>query len=42
MDTRVRNPETTCDPVKLEIVKGSLRAAQLEMETLLERTAVSP
>ena len=42
MDTRVRDPETTCDPVKLEIVKGSLRAAQLEMETLLERTAVSP
>ncbi len=32
----------TCDPVTLEIVKGSLRAAQLEMETLLERTAVSP
>ena len=35
-----RRPE--CDPVTLEIVKGSLRAAQMEMESLLERTAVSP
>ncbi len=42
MDTRVKNLDKTCDPVKLEIIKGSLRAAQLEMETLLERTAVSP
>lgn len=42
MDTRVEHMDKTCDPVKLEIVKGSLRAAQLEMETLLERTAVSP
>ncbi len=42
MDTRVNNLDRTCDPVKLEIIKGSLRAAQLEMETLLERTAVSP
>lgn len=42
MDTRVKNLDTTCDPVKLEIIKGSLRAAQLEMESLLERTAVSP
>lgn len=31
-----------CDPVTLEIVKGSLRAAQTEMEALLERTAMSP
>ena len=42
MDTRVKNLDKTCDPVKLEIIKGSLRAAQLEMESLLERTAVSP
>ena len=42
MDTRVKTLKKTCDPVKLEIIKGSLRAAQLEMETLLERTAVSP
>jgi N-methylhydantoinase B len=42
MDTRVKNLDRTCDPVKLEIIKGSLRAAQLEMETLLERTSVSP
>ena len=42
MDTRVQTREKTCDPVKLEIIKGSLRAAQMEMETLLERTAVSP
>jgi N-methylhydantoinase B len=35
-------PAAACDPITLEIVKGSLRAAQLEMETLIERTAVSP
>jgi len=33
---------TTCDPITLEIIKGTLRAAQLEMEALLERTAMSP
>jgi N-methylhydantoinase B len=31
-----------CDPVTLEIVKGSIRAAQAEMEALLERTSMSP
>ena len=30
------------DPVTIEIVKGALRATQAEMETLLERTAMSP
>ncbi len=42
MDTRVKTMPMVCDPITLEIVKGSLKAAQLEMETLLERTAVSP
>ncbi len=32
----------TCDPVTLEIVRGALRAAQSEMEALIERTAMSP
>jgi N-methylhydantoinase B len=32
---------TTCDPVKLEIIRGAIRAAQAEMEALLERTAIS-
>jgi N-methylhydantoinase B len=30
-----------CDPVTLEIVRGAFRAAQAEMEALLERTAIS-
>ena len=30
------------DTVVVEIVKGALRSAQLEMETLLARTAMSP
>jgi N-methylhydantoinase B len=30
-----------CDPVKLEIVRGAIRAAQAEMEALIERTAIS-
>jgi N-methylhydantoinase B len=30
-----------CDPVTLEIIKGASRAAQAEMEALLERTAIS-
>ena len=30
------------DPVVLQIVKGALRSAQIEMETLLARTAMSP
>jgi N-methylhydantoinase B len=33
---------TACDPVTLEIVRGALRAAQSEMEALIERTAMSP
>jgi len=32
---------TTCDPVTLEIIRGAIRAAQSEMEALLERTAIS-
>jgi N-methylhydantoinase B len=32
----------TCDPVTLGIIKGALRSAQIEMETLLARTAMSP
>ena len=32
---------TTCDPVTLEIIRGATRAAQAEMEALLERTAMS-
>src|SRR6185295_18739881 len=31
-----------CDPVTLGIIKGALRSAQIEMETLLARTAMSP
>ena len=31
-----------CDPVTLEIIRGAIRAAQGEMEALLERTAISP
>jgi N-methylhydantoinase B len=31
----------TCDPVTLEIIRGAARAAQAEMEALLERTAIS-
>jgi len=30
------------DPITLEIVRGALRSAQLEMGSLLERTAMSP
>jgi N-methylhydantoinase B len=32
---------TRCDPVSLEIIRGAARAAQAEMEALLERTAMS-
>lgn len=32
---------TACDPVTLEIIRGAARAAQAEMEALLERTAMS-
>src|ERR1700750_3006964 len=31
-----------CDPVTLEILRGAVRAAQAEMDALLERTAISP
>ncbi len=31
----------SCDPVTLEIIRGAIRAAQSEMEALLERTAIS-
>jgi N-methylhydantoinase B len=37
-----RTTATSCDPVTLEIVRGALRAAQGEMEALIERTAMSP
>ncbi len=30
-----------CDPITLEIIRGAARAAQAEMEALLERTAIS-
>ncbi len=30
-----------CDPVTVEIIRGAIRAAQAEMEALLERTAIS-
>ncbi|MFL5286643.1 MAG: hydantoinase B/oxoprolinase family protein [Rhodopila sp.] len=33
---------TTADPVVTEIVRGALRSIQLEMEALIERTAMSP
>jgi N-methylhydantoinase B len=37
-----RSPErAVCDPVKLEIVRGAIMAAQREMEALIERTAIS-
>jgi N-methylhydantoinase B len=41
------NPDTDSsparsDPVTLELVKGALRSARQEMETLIERTAMSP
>jgi N-methylhydantoinase B len=31
----------TCDPVTLEILRGAIRAAQAEMDALIERTAIS-
>ncbi|TNC11581.1 hydantoinase B/oxoprolinase family protein [Methylobacterium terricola] len=34
-------PGAVCDPVTLEIVRGAVRAAQAEMEALIERTAIS-
>ncbi len=32
---------SACDPVTLEIIRGAIRAAQAEMEALIERTAIS-
>ena len=32
---------TALDPIKLEIIRGAIRAAQAEMDALLERTAIS-
>ncbi len=32
---------STLDPIKLEIIRGAIRAAQSEMDALLERTAIS-
>src|ERR1700757_4997552 len=29
------------DPIKVEIIRGAIRAAQAEMDALLERTAIS-
>src|SRR5690348_669835 len=36
-----RSADPVCDPVTLEIVRGAIRAAQAEMEALIERTAIS-
>src|SRR5260370_14905662 len=41
MDQIQNIPIATCDPVTLEIIRGAIRAAQAEMEALLERTAIS-
>src|SRR3954447_20709329 len=30
------------DPIRLEIIRGAIRAAQAEMDAQLERTAISP
>jgi N-methylhydantoinase B/oxoprolinase/acetone carboxylase alpha subunit len=43
MDTRQpAELATRVDPVALQIIKGALRSAQLAMEKLLQRTAMSP
>ncbi|MFC0407155.1 hydantoinase B/oxoprolinase family protein [Roseomonas elaeocarpi] len=39
-DAAISTP-ASCDPVTLEIVRGAIRAAQAEMEALIERTAMS-
>src|SRR5215831_20479800 len=36
-----KSDQAVCDPVTLEIVRGAIRAAQAEMEALIERTAIS-
>ena len=30
------------DPITLELIKGAIQSARLEMEALIERTAMSP
>src|SRR5262245_34548911 len=40
-DAHVKSDQTVCVPVTLEIVRGAIRAAQAEMEALIERTAIS-
>ena len=40
-DATLKNAPTACDPITLEIVRGAIRAAQAEMEALIERTAIS-
>ncbi len=40
-DRPVEAPSGPCDSVTLEIVRGAIRAAQAEMEALIERTAIS-
>jgi N-methylhydantoinase B len=35
------DPTAGCDPVTLEILRGAIRAAQAEMDALIERTAIS-
>jgi N-methylhydantoinase B len=40
-DAHLTSGQTVCDPVTLEIVRGAIRAAQAEMEALIERTAIS-
>ena len=34
-------PESTVDPITLQLIRGSLRSARLECELLIERTAMS-
>src|SRR5260221_10354156 len=35
------NDKVSCDAVTLEVIRGAIRAAQTEMEALIERTAIS-
>ena len=37
-----RSSEPACDPVTLEIVRGAVRAAQAEMEALIEPARMPP
>src|ERR1700751_636769 len=38
---RCEDARATCDAVPVESIRGAIRAAQTEMEALLERTAIS-